>query len=207
MPDVYADGSIAGESLPENPFTRYYILGNGLGGSSSSLLEDNMEQISMLHPSWTPTETVTFGCAGQAATCPPNQFQGGKLSTAALSVLKSYGVAGLVAFTKDFISLVVSLGGSDIPTEYTTLMTDYISQVDDYISALPLPPRGASAEFSRFKMTSNAVLPKVIGWDTIPMEYFEAPPSMYIPYWPNPESYWKVWTTDEWYPLYSQIAS
>lgn len=207
MPDVYADGSIAGESLPENPFTRYYILGNGLGGSSSSLLEDNMEQISMLHPSWTPTETVTFGCAGQAATCPPNQFQGGKLSNAALSVLKSYGVAGLVAFTKDFISLVVSLGGSDIPTEYTTLMTDYISQVDDYISALPLPPRGASAEFSRFQMTSNAVLPKVIGWDTIPMEYFEAPPSMYIPYWPNPESYWDVWTTDEWYPLYSQIAS
>ena len=193
--NLRADGFVLGQlmaaNLSTNPFTEYTIVGNGLGGSSSSLFADNVLQSSMANPTWTKAISVCYGGNGDPKNCPINQFQGGTVSGNAELLVRIQLDAANHLFNALFANTLVSQGGSLLDAASLDALNQYVDGVDAYIDAVPPPPMAATKSYAEGQVTIVAVLPKVIGWDTIPSEYFNNPVDRYIPYWQPPD----VWAS------------
>jgi hypothetical protein len=169
----------------KNPYQSYGIIGNGLGGSSSSTFEMNVIETSQLNPTWTPAKTFSYGCVGHKESCPVNQYQGGMVSGGAYLNLLTYNSVGWFLFLEEFFGLIADSGVNTLPVSVTDQIQGYITSVEKFMSEVPAPPELATAGFTSWQFTLYSVLSKMTGFDSIPAEYFATPPTEYIPFWPD----------------------
>jgi len=187
---LFVHGQSLASKLSTNPFTQYTVVGNGLGGSSSSLFADNILQTSMANPTWTKAVSVCYGGNGDPKDCQLNQFQGGTVSKQAAGAKNIQLDAADHVFTALFANTLVSASGSSLDAGYVGALKQYVDKVSAYLDAVPQPPMTATGtEYAWAQLTIVAVLPKAIGWDTIPSEYFGNPADRYVPYWNPPGKY------------------
>ena len=182
-------GQSLASKLSTNPFTQYTVVGNGLGGSSSSLFADNILQTSMANPTWTKAVSVCYGGNGDPKDCVLNQYQGGTVSKNAARAKDIQLDAADHVFTALFANTLVSASGSSLDAGYVGALKQYVDKVNAYLDAVPQPPMTATGTYTNAQLTIVAVLPKAIGWDTIPSEYFGDPADRYVPYWHPPGDY------------------
>ena len=197
----------------KNPYQSYGIIGNGLGGSSSSTFEMNVIETSQLNPTWTPAKTFSYGCVGNKESCPVNQYQGGTVGTGASLNKLSYDSVGWFLFLGEFFGQIAGSGGNRLPTSITDQVQAYISEVENFMSEVPAPPELATAGVISWQFTAYSVLSKMTGFDSIPAEYFATPPTEYIPFWPDWSKAGAFGSGDAAYssgtlqPLYETVAS
>ena len=158
---------------------------------------------------------MCYGGNGDPADCAPNQFQGGTVESNKDTKPPLYMNAGLQVrgggiyprqrrsvrlfmsvhsvfalfvrqlYLRVFADAILSVWKGD--PEVTDALSSYVKLVDTYVEAVPLPPKTSTLDgYNGAQQAVIAVLPKVIGWDTIPTEYFAMPVDTYIPYWPVP---------------------
>lgn len=184
QPNYYVQAENALKGL-NNPYQAYGIIGNGLGGSSSSTFEMNVIETSQLNPTWTPAKTFSYGCVGNKDSCPVNQFQGGTIGKGSYFNSITYLSAGWFAFMGEFFGQIAEAGKDTIPTSILDDIQAYRNDVDDFLAQVPAPPALATSDFYTFQFTVYSALSKLTGFDSIPAEYFATPPTEYIPFWPN----------------------
>lgn len=197
-----------------NPYTSYAIIGNGLGGSSSSTFEMNVMETSQLNPAWTPAKSYSYGCVGKKESCPVNQFQGGMLRNGRNLNTLSYRSLGWFEFLTEYLGKVSNMVAAEtvIQNTISTIpnIDKYVVDVKNFIKQVPGPPIGATADYNSWEFPAYYVLSKITGFGSIPAEYFAVPPSKYIPFWPNAP---KLGKGEEQYrnsvllPVYTQVAN
>lgn len=183
---------VQGENLLKgttNPYKSYAIIGNGLGGSSSSTFEMNVIETSELNPTWTPAKSYTYGCVGKKESCPVNQFQGGTIGRGSDYSQLSYGSVGWFVFLGDYLGSVSALAqekdGDAFNIPILPDIDAYVNDVNSFIETVPEPPELATTGFNSWQFTVYSVLSKITGFNSIAAEYFQTPPTEYIPFWPD----------------------
>ncbi|WPT10770.1 hypothetical protein PSENEW3n2_00001942 [Picochlorum sp. SENEW3] len=113
------------------------------------------------------------------------QFQGGYIGGASQYNTMLYGDIGILVFLRDFYATILALGGPEIPSDIFETVTEFVDATDKYIPTVPEPPIGATNGFYGWTFTVYSVMSRITGFKSIPMEYFEVPPTHYIPFWPD----------------------
>lgn len=123
------------------PFESYVLLSNGLSGSSASTFEQGVRAYAKKYAGEvTPLTAVSFGCLGEAATCPLTQFSGGQLGGGNGQLNAIYSSIPGVFATNQLASILNETG--IVQTEGSrAFLEGYINRLGpDFIEPIPDVP-------------------------------------------------------------------
>jgi hypothetical protein len=176
------------EVVNDLPFESYVLLSNGLSGSSASVLEEGVRAYAKKYAGEvTPLTAVSFGCLGEAATCPMTQFSGATLGGGNRQLYAVYSSIPGVFATYQVASILNENG--IVQTEGSrAFLEEYINRLGpDFIEPIPDVPflqkepasYGFATKYPHAVSTSENV---------IPMEFLNQPADAVIDLWPRPGS-------------------
>jgi hypothetical protein len=175
------------EVVYDLPFESYVLLSNGISGSSASIFEQGVRAYAKKYAGEvTPLTAVSFGCLGEAATCPltgfPASIGGGN---AQLNAVYS-SIPGVFA-TNQIASILNETG--IVQTEGSrAFLEEYINRLGpDFIEPIPDVPFLQKEPAS---YAYNILYPHAASTseNVIPMEFLNQPADAVIDLWPRPGS-------------------
>ena len=170
------------------PFESYVLLDNGVSGSSASTFEQGVRAYAKKYAGEvTPLTAVSFGCLGEAATCPLTQFSGGQLGGGNGQLNAVYASVPGVFATNKVASIMNATGV--VPTESgRALLERYIMDLGpEFIEPIPDVPflQTSDASYAYHTLYPHAVSTSE---NAIPMEFLNQPADVTIDLWPKPGS-------------------
>jgi hypothetical protein len=178
-----------GQVIPELPFTSYVLLNNGVSGSSASTFEQGVRAYAKKYAGQvTPLNAVSFGCLGDAETCPLTQYSGGSLGGGNAQLSAVY-LAGPGLFGMNQAARFLNSSGALGDGASGSIVEKFVNDFDtEFLQQTPSPPSLAEKGPSYAYIT---LLPHAapMSENVIPMEFLNQPADGYISMWPKPTTY------------------